>query len=159
MTPRIVTITEKKLVGMRLAMSFAQYRIGELWQRFMPKRKEITNHLTNELLSLAIYQPTHFTDFSPTREFERWATVEVSDFDNLPNEMETVVLPGGLYAVFDYKGLNTDNTIFQYIYGTWLPQSEYVLDDRPHFEVLGELYKNNDPDSEETIWVPIKKKA
>lgn len=144
---------------MRQTMSLAQYRIGELWQRFMPKRKEITNHLTNELLSLAIYKPNHFTDFTPTREFERWATVEVSDFDNLPNKMETFILPGGIYAVFDYKGLNTDNTIFQYIYGTWLPQSDYVLDDRPHFEVLGEHYKNNDPDSEETIWVPIKKKA
>jgi AraC family transcriptional regulator len=72
--------------------------------------------------------------------------------------METYVLPGGLYAVFDYKGLNTDNSIFQYILGTWLPGSDYVLDNRPHFEVLGDKYKNNDPNSEEEIWIPIKTK-
>lgn len=90
-------------------------------------------------------------DFKPTNEFERWATVEVSDFDNVPNEMETFVLPSGLYAVFDYKGLSTDNSIFQYILGTWLPSSDYVLDNRPHFEVLGDKYKNNDPTSEEEI--------
>jgi AraC family transcriptional regulator len=30
------------------------------------------------------------------------------------------------------------------------------LDQRPHVEVMGEKYKNNDPDSEEEIWIPIK---
>jgi AraC family transcriptional regulator len=61
-----------------------------------------------------------------------------------------------MYAVFDYKGLNTDSSIFIYIFTEWLPGSIYVLDERPHFEVLGEKYKNNDPDSEEEICIPIK---
>lgn len=156
MTPRIETSNEKKLIGKRLTMSFAHYKIGELWKSFIPKRKEITNNLTNDLISMVVYKPTHFTDFKPTNEFERWAAVEVANFDHVPTEMETFVLPGGLYAVFDYKGPSTDNAIFQYIFGTWLPSSDYVLDDRPHFEVLGDKYKNNDPDSEEEIWVPIK---
>ncbi len=158
MIPRIETSNEKKLVGMRLRMSFADYKIAELWKRFMPKRKEITNNLTTDLISLAVYKPTHFADFKPTNEFERWATVEVANFDNVPNELETFILPGGLYAVFDYKGLNTDNSIFQYIFETWLPNSDYVLDQRPHFEVLGDKYKNNDPASEEEIWIPIRPK-
>ena len=72
--------------------------------------------------------------------------------------MESFVLEGGLYAVFDYKGLNTDNKIFLYIFRDWLPASEYELDDRPQFEVLGENYKNNDPDSQEEIWIPVKLK-
>ena len=158
MTPRIETLNEKKIAGIRLTMSFANYKVGELWKSFMPRRKEITNNLTNELISLAVYKPTHFANFNPTNEFERWAAVEVTDFDNLPNEMETFVLLSGLYAVFDYKGLSTDNSIFQYILGTWLPNSDYVLDDRPHFEVLGDKYKNNDPTSEEEIWIPVKTK-
>lgn len=124
----------------------------------MPRQNEITNNLTNELISLAVYKSTYFENFKPTNEFERWATVEVADFDNVPNEMETFVLPRGLYAVFDHKGLSTDNSIFQYILGTWLPSSDYVLNDRPHFEVLGDKYKNNDPTSEEEIWIPIRPK-
>lgn len=156
MTPRIQNIGSKKLVGKRLPMSLADYKIAALWGHFMPKRKDIKNNLTNDLFSLVVYQPTHFTDFKPTNTFERWAAVEVTDFDNVPTEMETFVLPSGLYAVFDYKGPNTDNSIFQYILGTWLPNSGYVLDDRPHFEVLGDRYKNNDPTSEEEIWIPIK---
>ena len=159
MTPRIETFNEKKLVGKRLTMSFASYKIGELWRNFTPRRKEITNNLTSDLNSMVDYKPTHFADVKPTNEFERWATVEVADFDNVPNEMETFVLPSGLYAVFDYKGLSTDNSIFQYILGTWLPSSDYVLDDRPHFEVLGDKYKNNDPSSEEEVWIPIKPKT
>jgi len=27
-----------------------------------------------------------------------------------------------------------------------------------HFELLGEKYKNNHPDSEEEVWIPIKEK-
>lgn len=156
MQPRIETSREKKLVGMRLAMSFAQYNIGELWRKFMPVRKEISGHVNDDLISMAVYQPGHFANFSPTNMFERWACVEVSNFDKVPADMETYVLPAGLYAVFDYKGSSADQSIFQYIFGVWLPASNFLLDDRPHFEVLGERYKNNDPHSEEEIWIPVK---
>ena len=36
--------------------------------------------------------------------------------------------------------------------------SKYSIDNRPHFEIIGEKYKNNDPNSEEEIWIPIKPK-
>jgi AraC family transcriptional regulator len=73
--------------------------------------------------------------------------------------METYTLPAGLYAIFLYKGTSTDiASFYQNIFTGWLPNSEYALDDRAHFEVLGENYKNNDPTSEEEIWIPIKEK-
>lgn len=139
-------------------MSLANNKTGELWQRFMPKRRDIANQLTNDMISLQVYKYTHFADFKPTNEFEKWAAVEVTDFENVPTDMETFTLSGGLYAVFDYMGSSKYSSIFQYIYGSWLPNSEYDLDDRPHFEVIGEKYKNNDPSSEEEIWIPIKPK-
>lgn len=159
MIPRIETINDKKLVGKRMTMSYANYRIGELWGSFMPRRKEITNNLSNDLISLVVYAPNHFIDFKPTNQFERWATVEVENFNNVPDELETYNLSSGLYAVFNYKGMSSGAAaFFQYIYSEWLPNSEYILDDRAHFEVLGEKYKNNDPSSEEEIWIPIKAK-
>ncbi len=158
MTPRFEISNEKKLVGKRLKMSFADYKAGELWKDFLSKRNEICNCANNELISISVYKSKHFEDFKSTDEFDKWAAVEVMDFENVPNEMETFVLPSGLCAVFDYKGLNTDNSIFKYILGMWLPSSQFTLDDRPHFEVLGDKYKNNDPTSEEEIWIPIKKK-
>ncbi len=158
MNPRIESITSKKIVGKRLTMSFSNYKISELWKSFLPHRNEIRNTISIDLISLVNYTTNHFIAFSPNNEFERWAAVEVGRFGDIPLNMETLVIEAGLYAVFEYKGLSTDPSIFQYIYGTWLPSSNYILDDRPHFEVLGEKYKNNDPNSEEEIWIPVKPK-
>lgn len=156
MKPRIVNLIEKKLVGKNLIMSLENYKIAELWKDFIPRRKEINNTLSDDLISMVVYNPNHFLDFKPTNEFEKWAAAEVSNFDNVPSNMQTFTLCGGLYAVFDYKGLNTDDSIYRYIFGDWINNSDYTIDNRPHFEILGEKYKNNDPNSEEEIWIPIK---
>lgn len=159
MVTRIELLQEKKLVGKRSTMSLTNNKTVELWKSFMPQRKEITNTVSNDLVSMQVYSPSYFATFNPSNEFEKWATVEVRKFDNVPADMETFVLPDGLYAVFEYKGINTDPSIFQYIFGIWLPDSIYELDNRPHFELLGNNYKNNDPSSEEEIWIPIKPKS
>ena len=99
-----------------------------------------------------------FWEFNPAHTFEKWALVEGKDLTSIPSSFKTFTLPKGLYAVFHYKGLNTDPSVFQYSYSKWLPISGYVLDNRPHFEVLGNQYRNNDPQSEEDIWIPIKAK-
>jgi AraC family transcriptional regulator len=156
MTPRIEISPERKLVGKRQEMSFADYKVSELWKSFMLHRSQISNAVKDSFVSMVVYSPSHFMNFRPTNQFEKWAAVEVSDFDKVPAEMETYVLAAGLYAVFAYKGLNSDHSVYQYIFGNWLPASDYILDNRPHFEILGDKYRNNDPSSEEEIWIPIK---
>ena len=156
--PRIVNIPQKKLVGMQLSMSLEKNRTGELWAGFMPRKNAIPNRISGDLISMQIYPENYYTDFHPETTFEKWAAIEVSEFNSIPDKMETFVMPSGLYAVFDYKGSSANNQIFQYIFGTWLPKSHYILDSRPHFEVLGNKYKNNDPNSEEEIWIPVKLK-
>ena len=159
MKHRIAILSKKKLIGKRMIMSFADNKTANLWSTFMPGRKEIQNNIGPDLYSIQVYAPLFFDKFDPNAGFEKWATVEVTDFDKVPNEMETFVLPGGLYAVFLYHGSSGEAAgVFQYIFGTWLPQSGYALDNRPHFEILGEKYKNADPNSEEEIWIPIKPK-
>ncbi len=61
MIPRIEKINGKKLIGKCLTMSLAGNRTGELWGSFMPRRKEIKNNLTNDMISLQVYKLTHFT--------------------------------------------------------------------------------------------------
>lgn len=159
MTPRIEILAEKKLVGMRLRMSLAENKMGMLWGGFMQRRKEIENSIGNDLISMVIYDLDYFKNFNLGNTFERIAAIEVSSFEAIPEKMEAITLAGGFYAVFEYKGMSNDPSIFNYIYGTWLPGSEYMLDDRPHFEVLGEKYRNNDQQSEEEIWIPVKLKS
>jgi AraC family transcriptional regulator len=155
---RIETLLPKTLVGMKLEMSLAQNRTGELWRSFMPRRKEITNALGKEMYSLQVYGEDYYKAFSPANMFIKWAAVEVSDSGEVPEGIEVFQLQGGLYAVFSYIGPAGNPAIFQYIYSEWLPASGYGLDVRPHFEVLGETYKNDSPHSEEEIWIPIKPK-
>lgn len=158
MTPTIQTIPSKKLIGKHLTMSFVANKTFELWSSFMPQRKLIANAVDPQhMYSLQLYGKDFYTNFSSTRDFEKWAAVEVSDFDIVPEDMDTLTIPVGQYAVFQYKGShNNGHDVFSYIFGEWLPASGYELDDRPHFEILGPKYKNGDPDSEEEIWIPIK---
>lgn len=160
MTPRIEHSKEKRLIGKHLTMSMAQNRTAELWRSFMPLRNSIPNAIGADLISMQVYPAAYsFTNFNPAVTFDKWAAVEVSSFNELPDGMETFTLPAGQYAVFIYKGNPIHAApFFQYIFGTWLPASEYELDKRPHFELLGEKYKNNDDSSEEEVWIPIRLK-
>ena len=156
MTPRIEKLSKKKLLGISLTMSVLNNKTGQLWGEFGPRIQEIKNRTSQDKISMQVYPSSYFEGFNPKLEFDKWATVEVEDFNQIPKGIKVFELEGGLYAVFDYKGLSSDNSIFQYIYTEWLPKSNYILDDRPHFEVLGPNYNNNDPESEEDIWIPIK---
>jgi AraC family transcriptional regulator len=156
----IDTIPAKKLVGMRIKMSLAANKTFELWNGFMKRRSEIMDPTGKDLYSLQVYPPGYFDNFNPAMEFEKWALAEVTDFENVPEGMETFTLPSGLYAVFIHKGpASKGPQSFQYIFGTWIPNSEYVVDDRPHFEILGEKYKHDSEDSEEELWVPVRHRS
>jgi AraC family transcriptional regulator len=153
---RIEKLNSKKLIGMKASMSFAKFNVASLWQKFMQRRNEITNTVSTELISMTIYSPTHFTNFSTANNFEKWAAVEVIDYKNIPQGMESFTLANGEYAVFLIRGDATEfRKQMQYIYSTWLPATNYVLANKPHFELLGSKYKNNHPDSEEEVWIPI----
>ncbi len=142
-----------------MKMSFSANRTKELWQRLMPRRKEIVNQTGSGLYSVEVYPPLFFHPFNPDTEFEKWAAVEVKDFESVPDAMETLTLPAGLYAVFLHKGTAADApSTYQYIFNSWLPGSGFILDDRPHFAVMGKKYKKDDPGSEEEIWIPVKHK-
>ncbi|MCV9930059.1 GyrI-like domain-containing protein [Flavobacterium sp. LS1R49] len=159
MEPRIEILTKKKIVGKRIITSFTINKTKELWQSFMPNRNEIKNNIGSKLYSIEVYPEFHFVHFNPANEFEKWAGIEVEDFDAIPHNMESIVIPNGLYAVFIHKGsASNGNETYQYIFTDWLPKSEYSLENRPHFAVMGEKYKHEDPTSEEEIWIPIKHK-
>lgn len=160
MFDRIERLQAKSLVGQSLRMSLQENRTQELWSGFMPRRKEIPNESGRGLFSMQVYDPDlNFKDFNPTTRFTKWAAVEVSDFDSIPESMNSHLLTGGLYAVFIHKGTPASfPKTAQYIFTNWLPASDYELDKREHFELLSEKSKRNDPDSEEEVWIPIKEK-
>lgn len=157
MIPTIQTVEKKKFIGKHIIMSLVNNKTFELWKSFMPVRNQIKDIVGSDLYSLQVYNEDYFINFNPAAEFKKWAALEVTDFDAVPEGMETYILPAGKYAVFHYIG-NPENgeEVFGYIFKEWLPNSGYELGNRPHFEILGSKYKNGDPRSEEEIWIPIK---
>ena len=157
MEPRIETLNEKMFAGKNITMSLANNKTRALWQSFMPDRNKITNSIGQELYSIEIYPPNYFDNFSPHVEFEKWAAVEVADFASVPDAMNTLRVPAGLYAVFVHRGTaSLGQKTYEYILTSWLPNSDYALDSRPYFAVMGAKYKGDDPESEEEFWIPVK---
>jgi AraC family transcriptional regulator len=155
MVPVIKFHPQQVLIGVSQSMTFAHDLSVVMWQGFMPRRHEIVNRLGDDLYSVQVY-PEAF-DFGMHTIFTKWATVPVSSGLPIPAGMEVLFIPEGLYAVFTYQGIPAHaESFFRSIFTEWLPASDYILDNRPHFELLGSQYKHNDPTSEETVWIPVR---
>ncbi len=146
-------IESKKLIGFSINTSFQDDKTFITWKKFMTRRKEITNRISTQLFSLQIY-PENFT---PTQTFTKYTLAEVSDFDNIPEEFETFELERGKYLVFNYKGkAENGSQIFRYIFQNFIPENQFEVDNRPHFEIFEDDYNPNDDSAEEEIWIPVK---
>lgn len=156
MEPKITTIERKLIIGKKLEMSLTKQLTPMLWKSFLPIISQIQNRNSNELISFSVYPTDYFRSFDPNTKFEKWAGVEVTNVADLPPETESFEIVSGMYAEFIYKGLPSEAGPFYHsIFMEWLPNSGYQLDNRPHFEVMGDKYKNDDPNSEEMVYIPI----
>lgn len=154
--PRILDAPARRLLGCSLLMSRAEDQTALLWRTFMPRRREITAAISPDLFSVTQYPAGYFAAYDPHTAFRKWAAVAVAEAAPVPAGMAPLIIPPGQYAVFDYRGSSLDTRVFAYILREWLPASGFVLDDRPHLEVLGPGYRNADPTSEEEIWLPVR---
>ena len=150
---RIEIIEPKKLIGFSIITSFQDDKTPLVWRKFMMRKNEITNRISDQLISLQIY-PENFT---PNQTFKKYALAEVSDFENLPEEFETFELKNGKYLVFNYKGKAENGPeIFGYIFQKFIPENQFEVDNRPHFEIFDDTYNPLDENAQEEIWIPIK---
>ncbi len=158
MTPQIVFIKELKIIGISHKLSLTNDTTFQLWRTFMPRRNEIKNKVNGDLISIRYYNPPFsISNFSPNNEFIKVAGVVVNSNEALPQGMETFSIPAGKYAKFNYKGLpQNGGDFFKNIFTNWLPMSGLQIDHRPHFDIMGEKYKYNHPESEEELWFPVK---
>jgi len=157
MNPEIKECSDRKVVGLSATMKQNEHhKIPELWKRFMPRKKEIKNLVSEELIALQIFPEG--TKAEIIDEFYIWACVEVSNFKTIPKGLEIFTIPKGNYAVFLHKVIDASAT-YHKIMTEWLPTSGYKIDDRPHFQVMGAKYENGSEDSEEAFYVPVKLKT
>ena len=162
MQPELLEIEPRKIIGKCLTTTLSFDDTAALWKDFMSRHKEVKNRIDSGFYSMQVYPfGMNFERFDRETEFQRWAAVEVTSFDLVPEGMQTKTIAGGLYAVFTHVGpVKKFVETSHYIFDTWLPQSDYKLDDRAHFERLGAKYYGPEhPESEEEIWVPVSAKS
>lgn len=135
--------------------------IPHLWKELRQRKQEIPGCVNDFFYSVQVYDsPEYFRQFQPEQLFDRWAAVRVTEESPVPQGMQQLESPGGLYAVFLHKGTPAQfATTAQYIFGSWLPQSGYLPDNRPHFEQIPPGYRPDDPEAEEEVWVPVRPAA
>jgi len=160
MKPQMTHIEEKKLVGTHVHTSLANNNIPKLWNDFMPRIEEIANNRNTGYYEAHPYDSSFaMENFTGEMEFEKWAAVEVVGVDSIPTGMKAITIEGGEYAVFEHKGkMNNIQLSFDYAYGTWLPNSDYEIDNRADFERYdGDRYFGPEhPESITELWIPIK---
>jgi AraC family transcriptional regulator len=156
---RIEVIAPKHLIGIGARMSVRNDATARLWQTLMPRRGEIEGRISSDCVSMKVYAPGEGPGRALTAatEFDKWAAVEVRESSSVPPGMQSYRLAGGRYAVFRHSGpASRFEQTLTYIFGEWLPESRYRLDDREHFEVLPETWHPDGPQAYEDIFVPIR---
>jgi len=160
MEVRIENIAEIKLAGMKANMQMSDNKTFELWHKFMSHKKYILNNISEDLYSVQLFNPElKLENFNQNTYFTKWAAIEVADFETIEPFFETLIIPNSMYASYLFIGTPDQfPASFQQFISNWLMPSQYILDERPHFQIMGKNYRNNDPNSEEMVFIPIKMK-
>lgn len=123
--------------------------IPQQWQRFRPH----IGHVPGQVGGLAYGVCCNADDEG---NFDYIAGVEVSDFDDLPEDFARLRVPAKRYAVFSHdEHISTIRNTVNAIWNDWLPNSGYKAAESANFE----LYSKFDPDTGTgglEIWLPLE---
>jgi AraC family transcriptional regulator len=156
MQPKIVIRETDLAIGM--GDSFTQGdtdKISQLWNRFIERIPEIRNA---KPYSLGVCMASHPDVPKKAGDtFVYVAAMPVTSIDEIPEGMVACELPQSRYALFTHKGPIADirHTV-EYIWGTWIPETEYKLKDIPDYELYDDRFDPVTASGEVDIYVPIE---
>lgn len=83
--------------------------------------------------------------------------ISIPEEADVDGEIGKMTIEGGKYAVARFENIKSDEyqDCWNWVYGQWLPESGYVPDDNPPFELYPEKIEEGESITME-IWVPVK---
>ncbi|GLC83337.1 AraC family transcriptional regulator [Lacrimispora brassicae] len=157
--PCIVELDKIFVAGIRGETSTLHNILPDLWNSLL----EICNQIPapSDARRFGICE-TDRTKVSISKDgnvfFSEMVGIEVDNFQLLPKNVDTKIIPGGRYAVFTHQGtVATLLKTYDYIWGSWVLFTKETLDDREDFEIYDKRFlgpKHND--SQIDIYIPIK---
>lgn len=131
--PLTVKLQDRKAVTVAYLRHTGPYGRGitEFWMKRVAPWMEANNLMDRPRYGVALDDP-HATQPEQCRYD---ACVEISPNQILAGDAKEKVLPGGKYAVLEFRGpIATIGEAWDYLLGDWLPKSGLELDSRPMFE-------------------------
>jgi len=155
MEPEIMMQPAVKLVGIASQYNNTDLNLPRLWSAFRPYKNTIPNRISDD--AFGIYESYEERDDDVS--FVYVCAVSVNCFDDIPDGMTARELPEQMYAKFTHLGpvANLDQTL-KYIWGSWLPKSNYDYVERPDFELYRSGFNDADPKNELYLHIPITPK-
>ncbi len=153
--PDLVTLDEILLVGIPFYYDLSQKNdLSEPWGHLVKSLSLIPNRKTPE----RYYQMQYWFPDQDPNFFYFFISVEVNKIDELPVQFTSKIIPEQSYLRFKHRGLaNTVGFTYEYIYNTFLPQTEYKLPHLYNFEFYGDEYKGPyNEDSISEVYIPIE---
>jgi len=155
MEPEIVTRSEAKVIGIARQYQEDDLNIETLWSAFRPEVRQIANRVGHD--AFGIYEEYHESENDVG--FSYICSVEVTDFDDVPGGMITRIIPEHLYAAFRHEGpISYLPETLKYIWGSWLPKSDYQYAEKPDFELYASSTQPEKPDKTLFLYIPVSKK-
>jgi len=153
MEPEIMNQPEIRVVGIVTEYDDTDFDLLKIWQPFLSYQEPIPNVIGTE--GFGIYEASQPEGGDVA--FSYVCSIEVSSFDDVPESMESRIIPEQLYAKFTHKGplANLHETL-KYIWGSWLPKSNYDYLEKSDFELYPQDFDDSNPDNVIYLHIPIK---
>ncbi len=152
MEPEVVVRPETKVIGVSRQYREDDLDIETLWSAFRPSVPQIRNRVGTD--AFGIYEA--YQEDKSGFGFSYVCSVEVTDFDDIPPDMIARTLPAHLYAVFRHRGpISYLPETLKYIWGSWLPKSDYEYRETPDFELYSPGSRPDDPEKALSLYIPI----
>jgi AraC family transcriptional regulator len=146
--PTFVTKPAFTVVGLHITTKPKSPEIPKLWDQFVPRLDEVQN--VSEL------DVSYGVMASAGDSMDYMAGSPVREAIELPAGMTRWDIPEATYAVFE-STIPTIEKTFDYIFGAWLPASDYQHNSGPVLERYGETFSPDTPVV--SIYIPIVKKT
>ena len=150
---KIIKKEEFKVLGLKLTNNSTDSWFGELWESFMTRSKELLQLAKQPVRSYGVC----FNLKAEPITFDYMASIEVENFDTIPEDMDVLTIPTQDYAVFETNLTILKDTI-KSIYNEWLPKSNYKRGIGPEFELYEADFHPDGPNSTLYLYIPVETK-
>ena len=159
MEPQILDHQSFAVVGLPLKVGrTTTHEISTLWDRLIARVGEIAGRIDGSAYGLLHNFDKH------EGAFDYLAGVAVEGKAEVPEGMERIEVAAQTFAVFTHR---IENPVlsqdlpraFNYIYGTWLPDSGYLAAEGPELEYYDSRFDPSTNSGEIDLYIPVLQEA